>query len=90
MNLTKQQQKVFTYIENHRGCTTKDIMLDTGITCPSARITELRAARANIISVGKKHYAGSKPFEMYAIGYPAFFPSEDAQLPTATTLQLVA
>jgi hypothetical protein len=67
MELTKQQRKVANYIYQHRGCTTKDIMLATGIQCPSARITEIRQAGINIYSIGKKRFAGSQPFEMYAI-----------------------
>jgi hypothetical protein len=67
MNLTKQQRKVANYIYQHRGCTTKDIQRDTGITCPSGRITELRHAGVNIVSIGTKKYPGSKAFECYAI-----------------------
>ena len=70
MNLTKQQRKVANYIYQHRGCTTKDIQRDTGITCPSGRITELRHAGVNIISIGQKRYAGARAFECYAIELP--------------------
>jgi hypothetical protein len=67
MNLTKQERKVFDYILAHPGCTTRDIQRDTWITCPSGRITEMRKKSIAIISVGKKHYDGAHPFEMYAI-----------------------
>jgi hypothetical protein len=67
MKLTKQQEKVRAYIASHRGCTTRDIIRDTFITCPSGRITELRQAGVNIISVGKKRFPGANAFECYAI-----------------------
>jgi Helix-turn-helix domain len=67
MKLTRQQRRVLDFIKNNRGATTKDIMLGTGIQCPSGRITELRQAGVNIISVGKKKYPGAHAFEMYAI-----------------------
>jgi hypothetical protein len=51
----------------HRGTTTSDIQRDTGIECPSARITEMRGDGVKIISIGKKKYPGSKAFEMYAL-----------------------
>jgi hypothetical protein len=70
MNLTPQQRKVANYIYQHRGCTTKDIQRDTGITCPSGRITEIKQAGVNIYSIGKRKYPGSKAFEMYAIEVP--------------------
>jgi hypothetical protein len=65
--MTKQQSKVLAYIEEHRGCTTKDIMLGTGIQCPSGRISELRTQGINIISIGHRKYEGSKAFELYAV-----------------------
>jgi hypothetical protein len=67
-NLTKQQQKVYAYIRDHRGCTTSDIQRDTKIECPSGRIAEMRKAGVEIISVGQKKYEGSRAFECYAIG----------------------
>jgi hypothetical protein len=79
-DLTNQQRKVANYIFNHRGCTTKDIQRDTGITCPSGRITEIRQAGVNIFSIGKKKYPGSKAFEMYAIERPD--PPPNARLAT--------
>jgi hypothetical protein len=39
MKLTKQVQKVFNYIRDHRGCTTRDIQQALFIECTSARIT---------------------------------------------------
>ena len=45
-------------------------MLGTGIQCPSGRISELRNQGVDIISVGHRKYAGSKAFELYAIGKP--------------------
>ena len=68
--MTKQQEKVYRYILEHRGCTTKDIMLGTGIQCPSGRISELRNQGVQIISIGHRKFDGSKAFEMYAIDEP--------------------
>jgi hypothetical protein len=72
--LTKQEQRVLDYIEAHPGCTTADIIRDTFITCPSARITTLRQKGVPIISVGKKKYPGAHAFEMYTIKVPAHSP----------------
>ena len=68
--LTKQERKVFEYIRTHRGCTTRDIIRDTYVTCPSGRITEMRSKGVPIVSIGQKRYAGAKAFEMYAIERP--------------------
>lgn len=68
--LTKQAEKVYRFILANRGCTTKEIMLGTGIQCPSGRISEMRADGVKIISIGQKKYPGSKSFEMYAIEEP--------------------
>ena len=65
--LSKQQQKVLDYIREHAGCTTRDIINDTYVTCVSGRITEIRQAGYPIISIGQKKYAGSKAFECYAL-----------------------
>ncbi len=70
MNLTKQQRKVANYIFNHPRCTTKDIQIDTGITCPSGRITEIRQSGIEIRSVGQIKYPGTKAFEQYVIVVP--------------------
>ena len=70
MKLTAQQSKVANYIYQHRGCTTKDIQRDTGIECPSDRISEIKKAGVNIYSIGKKKYVGARAFEMYAIEVP--------------------
>lgn len=70
IGMTKQQEKVYRFILNHRGCTTKDIMLGTGIQCPSGRISELREQGVKIISIGHRKYEGSKAFECYAIDEP--------------------
>jgi hypothetical protein len=68
MKLTNQQQKVYDYILDHPGATTHDIQFGTWISCPSARITEMRQLGVQIISVGQKKYGnGTHPFEMYAI-----------------------
>ena len=68
IKLTKQQQKVHDYILNHPGATTHDIQFATWVSCPSARITEMRQTGVPIISVGQKRYGnGTHPFEMYAI-----------------------
>lgn len=69
-HLSKQAEKVYRFILANRGCTTKDIMLGTGIQCPSGRISEMRADGVKIISIGHKKYEGSKAFEMYAIEEP--------------------
>lgn len=68
--MTKQQQKVYDFIKKHPGATTKDIMLQTGIQCPSGRISELRAAGVDIQEVGTVKYPGSKAFVKYKIGKP--------------------
>lgn len=68
--MTKQQEKVYRYILEHRGCTTHDIMRDTFVQCPSGRISELRDEGVKIISIGQKKYEGSKAFEMYSIESP--------------------
>jgi hypothetical protein len=70
MKLTSQQKKVANYIFHHPGATTKDIQRDTGITCPSGRITEIRQLGIEIRSIGQKKFAGSKAFEMYKIVVP--------------------
>ncbi|MEO9623820.1 MULTISPECIES: hypothetical protein [Alphaproteobacteria] len=70
MKLTKQQERVYRYILANRGCTTKDIMLNTGIQCPSGRISELRDQGVKITSIGQRRYRGSKAFECYAIDEP--------------------
>lgn len=67
LRLTKQEQKVYSYIVAHPGATTKDIERELGITCPSARITYLRDKGVNIRSIGQKKYPGSRAFECYAI-----------------------
>jgi hypothetical protein len=80
MKLTKQEQKVYNFIRDHRGATTKDIERELGITCPSARITYLRDKGVNIKSIGQKKYPGTRAFEMYAI--------EDAEPPYKTVYKL--
>jgi hypothetical protein len=73
MNLTDQEQKVYDFILKNRGATTHDIQFQTWVSCPSARITEInkKARMENlpepIISIGKKKFGRSRPFEMYAI-----------------------
>ncbi len=49
---------------------TRDIIQDTFVTCPSGRITEMRAMGVPIISVGQKRYPGAHAFECYAIKEP--------------------
>ena len=68
--MTKQQEKVYRYILANEGCTTKDIMRDTGIQCPSGRISELREQGVEITSIGHRKYEGTKAFELYAIDAP--------------------
>lgn len=68
--MTNQQEKVYRFILNNRGCTTKDIMLETGIQCPSGRISELRSLGVKIEEIGTLKYPGSKAFVQYAIGKP--------------------
>lgn len=70
MSMTKQQEKVYRYIMNNRGCTTHDIVRDTFVQKPCARISELRALGVKVVSIGHKKYPGSKAFEMYAIEEP--------------------
>lgn len=67
MKLTKQESKVYAYIRDHRGATTKDIQRDIGVSCPSGRITEMREKGVVITSIGQKKYEGSRAFEMYAV-----------------------
>jgi hypothetical protein len=88
MNLTKQERKVYDYIRRHRGCTTRDIIRDTYVTCPSGRITEMRSKGVPIVSIGHRKYTDARPFEMYAIEEPKPVapPKEEA---TAKQLALV-
>jgi hypothetical protein len=81
MKLSNQQLKVYNYIPNHPGATTHDIQFATWVSCPSARITEMRQLGVKIVSVGKKKYGGAKAFEMYAIA---------AQKPEQLTVPLAA
>lgn len=67
---TKQQERVYRCILENRGITSKEIMLKTGIQCPSGRIAELRNMGVKIVSIGHKKYEGSKAFEMYAVDEP--------------------
>jgi hypothetical protein len=68
--LTKQEQKVYSFIKAHRGCTTRDIIHNTFITCPSARITEMRKKGVRIIEIGTVRYGDTQPFVKYAIEEP--------------------
>lgn len=70
MSLTPQEQKVYDYIRDHRGCTTRDIQRDLWIECPSARITGLRNKGVDVQEIGKVKYPGARPFTRYAIGAP--------------------
>ena len=70
IKLTKQERKVFDHIKENPGCTTRDIINATYITCPSGRITEMRKKGVPIISIGQKKYDGAHPFEMYGIKEP--------------------
>lgn len=65
--LTKQERKVYDYLLSHRGATTRDIIRDTYVTCPSGRITEMRSKGVPIVSIGQRRYAGARAFECYAI-----------------------
>jgi hypothetical protein len=65
--LTEQEQKVYDYILRNRGCTTRDIIRDTFVTCPSGRITEMRRKGVPIVSIGQRKYSGARAFECYAI-----------------------
>ena len=67
--MTKQQLKVYKYILDHPGCTTRDIVRDTFVSCPSGRITELRGI-VEIKEVGTVKYPGTKAFVKYAIDTP--------------------
>lgn len=68
--LTKQQQKVYDYIQRNPGCTSVDIRRDTFVTCPTGRMSEMRAHGIVFKEVGEKQYPGAKPFKMYAIDEP--------------------
>ena len=70
MKLTPQEQKVYAYIRDHRGCTTRDMQRDLLIECPSARITGLRRKGVDVEEIGKLKYPGARPFTKYAIGTP--------------------
>lgn len=61
---------MYRCILENPGITSKEIMLTTGIQCPSGRIAEMRADGVKIVSIGQKKYEGSKAFEMYAIEEP--------------------
>jgi len=87
MKLTKQQQKVYDYIKAHPGCTTRDIQRDIFVSCPSGRITELRQAGVQIVSVGQRKYPGAHPFEMYKIVEPRPVPTVTSG-PQAKTIAL--
>lgn len=67
MKLAKQEQKVFHYIRDKRGCTTRDIQRDLLIECPSARITGCATKGWRSGRIGQKKYPGSRPFVMYAV-----------------------
>ena len=67
MKLTNQQQKVYDYIRDHRGCTSHDITRDTFVQKPCARISELRDAGVEFEDLGKKKYPGTQPFTKYGI-----------------------
>jgi hypothetical protein len=96
--LTKQERKVLTFIEKNPGCTTRDIIAGTYVTCPSGRISEMRTKGIPIISVGQKKYDGARAFEMYAVEWkdipdPARSPAEilaDNPGITAATIALGA
>lgn len=69
--LTKQERRVLDYIEANPGATTREIIHDTYITCPSGRISEMRAKGVPIISIGRKRYGkDTRAFEMYALKTP--------------------
>lgn len=70
MKYTPQEMKVYTYIKDHPGATTHDITRDTFVQKPCARITDLRAKGAKIVSIGQKKYPGSRAFECYAVEEP--------------------
>jgi hypothetical protein len=51
MKLTKQEQKVFNYIRDHRGCTTRDIQREMYVVEDIRRrfVYELDAARGVMV-----------------------------------------
>lgn len=59
--------RVYKCILENPGITSKEIMLVTGVQCPSGRISEIRDLGIKIISIGQRKFPGSKPFEMYKI-----------------------
>jgi hypothetical protein len=70
MKLSKQQQKVYDYIQANPGSKTKDIRDATFVQCPTGRMSEMRGLGIVFKEVGEKTYPGAKPFKMYAIDEP--------------------
>lgn len=68
--LTKQEYKIYKVIFENPGITTKEIMLKTGIQCPSGRITGLRKKGIQIDIIGEVKFPDSHAFKQYAIGTP--------------------
>jgi Helix-turn-helix domain len=67
MDLSKQCEKVYEYIQSHPGCTKLDIITATGIVYPSERIAALRKAGVPVIVIGKKKQIDGGSFNQFAI-----------------------
>ena len=67
MNLSKQCQKVYDYLNAHPGCTLLDIISHTGVAYASCRIVELRKAGVPIIVIGERTCADARPSKLLAI-----------------------
>lgn len=65
--LNKQQQKVYDYIEQNPGCTTKDIRDATWVQCPTGRMSEMRTLGIVFKEVGVERYGRNQPFKKYAL-----------------------
>lgn len=90
MNFTKQEQKVYDYILAHPECITKDIFRDTGISCPSARITYLRDKGVEFEDCGKVHYPGSMPYTKYKIKLQTPPPTPFKEIPVRSEAKQLA
>lgn len=73
MKLSRQEQKVWDFIEKHPRCTKNDIYDALKISCSSARITEINkkyrkaGLEKPIVWKEQKKFAGARPFSLYEI-----------------------
>jgi len=68
--LTAQEQKIYTYLKEHRGATTHDMTRDTFVQKPCARLVGLQSKGVEIEVIGEVKYPGTRPFKKYAIKTP--------------------